>query len=334
MAKVKWAQVGTKHGHAAGKITALKGHPNVEVGGVFEPDADRRAELSAGDGPFSDATWIDNLDDILNDDSIAAVASESLNTESLDQTEALVNAGKHVWFDKPAGCNWEQWQRVVAEAEKSELLVQMGYMLRYHPGFKQVNDWIKSGFLGDVTSIRGHMSTSVDRARREEQGRTFKGGIFYDLGSHMLDQVVWMIGRPDKITSFLRNDSDADGVVDNSLTVFETDSAIAFLDISSFETRPTARRFEVYGTRGSAIILEPFEPGNRIRLCLDEARDGYIAGEQIVEVESRSRQALYEIALQAFLATIAGAQKRDRPHTHELDVQETLLRATGDIAEG
>ena len=150
MAKVKWAQVGTKHGHAAGKITALKGHPNVEVGGVFEPDADRRAELSAGDGPFSDATWIDNLDDILNDDSIAAVASESLNTESLDQTEALVNAGKHVWFDKPAGCNWEQWQRVVAEAEKSELLVQMGYMLRYHPGFKQVNDWIKSGFLGDV----------------------------------------------------------------------------------------------------------------------------------------------------------------------------------------
>ncbi len=41
-------------------------------------------------------------------------------------TEALVGAGQHVWFDKPAGCNWEQWQRVVAEAEKKELLVQMG----------------------------------------------------------------------------------------------------------------------------------------------------------------------------------------------------------------
>ena len=332
MAKIKWAQVGTKHGHAAGKIAALKGNPNVEVAGVFEPDTAQRDKLSSGNGAFSDATWFDSLDDILNDDSITAVASEDNNTESLDQTEALVGAGKHVWFDKPAGCDWEQWQRVVAEAEKKELLIQMGYMLRYHAGFKQLNDWIKSGFLGDVTSIRGHMSTSVDRERREAQGKTFKGGIFYDLGSHMLDQVVWMIGRPDKVTSFLRNDSDAQNVVDNSLTVFETDSAIAFLDISSFETRPAARRFEVYGTKGSAIILEPFEPGDRIRLCIDEARDGYLAGEQIVEVEGRSRQALYEIALQAFLATMSGAQKRDRPHTHELNVQETLLRATGDIA--
>ena len=33
-----------------------------------------------------------------------------------------------------------------------------------------------------------------------------------------------------------------------------------------------ARRFEVFGTKGSAILLEPFEPGGRIRLALDEAR--------------------------------------------------------------
>ncbi len=331
MAKIKWAQVGTKHGHAGGKITALEGNPNVEVAGVFEPDSAQRHAVSGGDGAFSSANWFDSLDDILNDDSIVAVASEGDNTESLDQTEALVDAGKHVWYDKPAGNDWEQWQRVIAEAEKKQLLVQMGYMLRYHAGFRQIDDWIRSGFMGDVTSIRGHMSTSVDRERREEQGQNFKAGIFYDLGPHMIDQVVWMIGRPDKITSFLRNDSDAKNVVDNTLTVYETDSAIAFLDISSFEARPAARRFEVYGTKASAIILEPFEPGPKIRLCIDEARDGYVAGDQIVEVEGRSRQALYEIALQAFLATISGAQKRDRPHTHELLVQETLLRATENI---
>ena len=331
MAKIKWAQVGTKHGHAGGKVIALKGNPNVEVAGVFEPDAAQRKAVSGGDGAFSDVEWFDSLEDILNDESIVAVASEGDNTESLDQTEALVDAGKHVWYDKPAGNDWAQWQRVIATAEEKELLVQMGYMLRYHAAFRQIDDWIKSGFLGTVTSIRGHMSTSVDRERREQQGRNFKAGIFYDLGPHMIDQVVWMIGRPDTVTSFLRNDSDAKDVVDNSLTVYETKDAIAFLDISSFETRPAARRFEVYGTRGSAIILEPFAPGPQIRLCIDEARDGYVAGDQIVEVEGRSRQALYEIALQAFLATIAGAQERDRPHTHELLVQETLLRAAGDI---
>lgn len=330
MEKTRWAQIGTKHGHAAGKILALQRNSNVEVAGVFEPDEERRDEVSK-DGPFADVLWFDGIEEILDDESIVAVASEGANLESLDQTEALVNAGKHVWYDKPAGNNWEQWQRVIATAEEKELLVQMGYMLRYHAGFRQIDQWIKSGFLGTVTSIRGHMSTNVDRTGRKAQGKLFKGGIFYDLGPHMIDQVVWMIGRPDKVTSFLRNDSDAEGVVDNSLTVYETDKAIAFLDISSFEARPPARRFEVYGTKGSAIILEPFEPGDKIRLCIDEARDGYPAGNQVVEVDGCSRQALYEIALQAFLATISGTQKPDRSYTHELLVQETLLRATGDI---
>ena len=39
------------------------------------------------------------------------------------------------------------------------------------------------------------------------------------------------------------------------------------------ETQPMARRFEVYGTAGSAILVEPFEPGSLIRLCLADASE-------------------------------------------------------------
>ena len=332
MAKVRWAQYGTKHGHAAGKAQALLTNPNVELAGIFEPDeSQRRAAINSG--RFGDVSWFDNESEILEDESIVAVASEGANVESLDQTERLVGAGKHVWYDKPAGCDWAQWQRVLEKSESQGTYLQMGYMLRYHAGFHQIADWVHGGFLGDVSSIRCHMSTSLATERRGALS-IFKGGIFYDLGSHMLDQVVWLLRRPTKVTPFLRNDSDAKDVVDNSLVVFEFEKAVAFLDISSFETRPAARRFEVYGSRGSAIILEPFEPGNRIRLCIDEARGGYLAGEQIVEVEGRSRQALYVLALQAFLRVIADAQERDRPISHELLVQETLLRGTGDIPGG
>jgi predicted dehydrogenase len=329
MSKTRWAQIGTKHGHAAGKLRALLTNPNVELAGVYEPDLARRKEVSEQDG-YKDARWFDDASEIHDDKTIVAVASEGSNMESLDQTDALVDAGKHVWHDKPAGCNWEQWQKVVATAEEKNLLIQLGYMFRYHAAFTQIDEWVKSGFLGDITSLRGHMSTSLPKDRRETL-TVFKAGIFFDLGAHMLDQVCWLLGRPHTISSFLRNDSDAKNVIDNSVTVYEFDKAIAFLDISSFEPRPAARRFEVYGTKGSAIILEPFEPGDKIRLCIDEARGGHPAGEQIVEVKGHSRQALYELALQSFLATIAGDKKRDRPVEHELLVQETLLRATGDI---
>ena len=325
------AQYGTKHGHARGKLQAMLVNPNVAVAGVFEPDTERRAQLQAGKTGFTDVHWYATAAEMLEDETIVAVASEGNNAESLAQTEEIVNAGKHVWYDKPAGENWSQWQRVIETAQEKSLLVQMGYMLRYHSAFKQVTDWGRNGFLGDVFSVRAHMSTNISREARTRISQHI-GGIFFDLGGHVLDQVLWMLGRPEKVTSFLRNDGGSvEPFKDNTLTVYEFEKAMAFISISALEPRPVARRFEVYGTEGSAIIVEPFEPGRTIRLCLNKAKDGYSQGEQFVETAGESRQRLYDLELDAFLATIAGTQPPDRPVSHELLVQETLLRATGVI---
>ena len=331
MAKIRMAQYGTKHGHARGKMQAMLLNPDVEVAGVFEPDTQQREKLQANGGTFADVHWYDNPEEMLSDASIVAIASEGNNAESLDQTEQIVNAGKHVWYDKPAGENWEQWQRVINTAQEKSLHVQMGYMLRYHSAFRQVAEWVHTDFLGDVFSVRAHMSTNIPHESRTRISQHI-GGIFFDLGGHVLDQVLWLLGRPEKVTSFLRNDgSSVEPFKDNTLTVYEFERAMAFISISALEPRPMARRFEVYGTEGSAIIVEPFEPGLKIRLCLESARDGYTQGEQIVAIDGESRQRTYELELDAFLATIAGEQPPDRPATHELLVQETLLRATGVI---
>ena len=331
MAKIRMAQYGTKHGHARGKMQAMLVNPDVEVAGVFEPDAQQREKQQSGGGTFADVHWYDDVEEMLSDETIVAIASEGNNAESLDQTEQIVNAGKHVWYDKPAGENWEQWQRVINTAQEKSLHVQMGYMLRYHSAFKQVAEWVHSGFLGDVFSVRAHMSTNISYESRTRISQHI-GGIFFDLGGHVLDQVLWLLGRPEKVTSFLRNDGGSvEPFKDNTLTVYEFESAMAFISISALEPRPVARRFEVYGSEGSAIIVEPFEPGLNIRLCLETAKGGYSQGEQIVEIAGESRQRTYELELDAFLATLAGAQSPDRPVSHELLVQETLLRATGVI---
>ena len=328
MAQIRMAQYGTKHGHAGGKFMAMQSNAEVEVVGVFEPDAERRRQVEA-EGPFQGAHFFADKGELLQDDGIVAIASEGGNAESLDQTEEIVAAGKHVWYDKPAGDDWAQWQRVVARAQEQELLIQMGYMFRYHDGFQQIARWARSGMLGDIFAVRAHMSTSVGAESVQFISRNHRGGIFYDLSGHMLDQVVWLLGRPGKVSSFLRSDSGlGPEAMDNNLGVFEYDNAMAFVDIAAMETAPTARRFEVYGNRGSAI-MEPLEPATRIRLCLKEAQEGYAAGEQFVPLRVQTRQQLYEEELVAFLATIRGEQAPDRSVDHELAVQETVLRGTG-----
>jgi len=332
MADIRMAQYGTKHGHASGKLKAMQDNTDVEVVGVYEPDMERRKALEEGGGIWEGVHWFESEDEMLGDDSVMAVASEGLNSESLAQTEAIVSAGKHVWYDKPAGEDWPRWQKVVETAAEAGVYIQMGFMLRYHDGFSRIADWSRSGLLGSIYNVRAHMSTSIPVSAREVIN-VHRGGIFFDLSGHMLDQVVWLLGRPEKVTAFLRSDSgELPGFADNTLGVFEYERAMAWVDIAAMESRPMARRFEVYGTRGSAILIEPFEPGHTVRLCLEEAAEGFVEGEQSVSVEGWSRQQLYEKELEAFVGVVRDGKEPDRPREHELLVQETLLRATGIIA--
>src|SRR5919198_3124225 len=124
-------------------------------------------------------------------------------------------------------------------AVEQKLYVQMGYMYRYHPGFMDVAERVHSGELGQVFEIRAHMSTSIDLAERREQSR-HRGGILYDLGGHMLDQVVWLLGRPVRVHTVLRNDATPElpSYADNTVSVLEFDRALAIVDIAAMEPRP------------------------------------------------------------------------------------------------
>ena len=108
---------------------------------------------------------------------------------------------------------------------------------------------------------------------------------------------------------------------------WEGNDAMTIVDIAAMEPRPAARRFEVYGDEGSAI-MEPFEPAETLRLCLARAKDGYPAGVSVLKLEARPR---YVASLAAFIQDVRREKQPDRSLDHELTVQETLLRATGAI---
>ena len=324
---IRMAQYGTKHGHAEGVLQVMLENTDVEVVGVHEPDVERREELQGrGTTPWSAVRWLDKSE-ILDDPSIVAVSSEGMNAESLLQTEEIIDAGKHVFYDKPAGDDYAHFQRVVAKARERGLLIQLGYMFRYHDGFSRIAEWAKSGFLGHVFAIRAHMSTTIDEDAHRRLS-VHPGGVFYDLAGHVLDQIVWTLGKPDTVTSFMRRDvSTVEGFTDNGLAVFEYESAMATIDIAGMEPSPTARRYEVYGDRGSAI-MEPYEPADTLRLCLAEPSGSFPAGVSTVKLEDRRR---YVASLEAFVKDLRGEKEPDRSLDHELLVQETLLRATGRI---
>jgi predicted dehydrogenase len=307
--------LGTRHGHAAGKWLALCSNPHVEPVGIYDPDP-LRVER------FPNARWLGSADELLHDPTVEAIAVEARNHQSLPLAQAAIHANKHLWFDKPAGDDWPAFQQLMGAAAERSRHVQMGYMFRYSPAFVRIAQMARSGELGELFAVRAHMSTNVDLAERREQSRHV-GGILYDLGGHMLDQIVWLLGRPLRISRVLQNVATPEipSYSDNTVAVLEFATAVAIVDIAAMEPTPTARRFEVYGTRGSAI-LEPFDPVRTLRVT------GHV-----LEVGPVERQSLYERELDAFIEVIQGRRAPDRPPPHELLVQETLLRTTGRLGD-
>ena len=334
---IRIAQYGVGHGHAAGKMHALRQNPAVQVAGVFEPDSGLRAQAER-QRPYEGVHWYRTSAEMLDDPSMVAIAIEGRNADSLPMAIESAKAGKHLWYDKPAGEDWALYQELIDVVRQRALVLQMGYMFRYQDAFQKLAQWVRGGLLGDVFSIRGHMSNWIPvqggAFTRATIGQHHVGGMLYDLSGHMLDQVLWLMHdeRPAKVHAFMRNDNtpEVPQFQDNTLGVYEFGRAMAMIDIAAMEVQPVQRRFEVYGVRGSAI-LDPMEPCPTIKLILDDARDGFQKGAQMVPTAGTTRQQSYGLELEGFLPAIRGERAPDRPLEHETLVQETLLRANGHI---
>ena len=325
---MRFAQYGISHDHAAGKARVIRESAQAELAGVYEPSPQVRDTLGS-DPAYEGVHWFSSKEEMLEDDGIAAIAAEGEIFQNVGFAREAVEHGKHVWLDKPAGDDLDAFRWVVEIARERGLMVQLSYMWRYHPGFRFIMEWARSGRLGEVFSIRGRISSwpgSEDRWKLWDSRGVRAGGIMFIVGCHLIDIIVAILGRPRRVTRFSRHDGgDPPWFPDNTAAVFEYTGAMAtvesaYLEVSSVESR----RLEVYGTRGSAI-LEPFEPP-ALRLCLDRARDGYAKGWQTVPIPHRRR---YYAGLDSLLAAIRGDSPPERSLDHELTVQDTLLRAIG-----
>ncbi len=320
--RIKIGQIGVGHAHAT-KLAVYRQSPDYEVVGIVEldPELRKRAETM---GAFRDLPWM-TQEQLLNVPGLEAVTVETRVSDSLAAAEACIAAGKHVHLDKPAGQSLPQFRRILDAAARQRLLVQMGYMFRYNPGVVLLREFLKKGWLGEPFEVHGVIS-KVTPPETRRQWASFPGGVMFDLGSHLVDLVVGLLGKPQRVDPFLRHSSAADdGLVDNGLVVFSYPKALASVKSTALEVEGMDRRhLVVCGTEGTFHIQPLDDPAARVALAT--ARDKYRKGYQDLRFPKYERY----VADAADMAKILrGEKKADFSCEHDLAVQETLLRASG-----
>ncbi|HUE72696.1 MAG TPA: Gfo/Idh/MocA family oxidoreductase [Pirellulaceae bacterium] len=319
-APIKIGQIGVGHAHAS-KLAVYRQSADYEVVGIVEPDEKLR-QAAQSQVPYKDLPWM-TQEQLLNQPGLQAVLVETRVRDLLDTAEACMSAGKHIHLDKPAGESLPQFARILESAERQKLLVQMGYMFRYNPGFLKLKEFIKSGWLGEIFEVHAVMSKVVPPAERKRLAE-YPGGILFELGCHVVDLVIGILGKPKEVSGFHQHASPLDDtLLDNMLAVFTYDKASASVKSSAQEVDGFARRhLTVCGTEGTFHIQPLDDP--RGRLTLSRPRGEYQAGYQDVPLPKYTR---YVDDAADMARVIRGEKAGDFSYEHDLAVQESLLRA-------
>jgi predicted dehydrogenase len=323
-AKIKSAQIGTKHAHASGKIGTMRKFSDLyDFVAVVEPD-DARWDAVKNSEPYKGVRRISEAE-LLKNDEVQLIAVETEVRDLLDTAERCVDAGKHIHLDKPAGEDLAHFSKILEKASSQELNVQMGYMFRYNPGFQFLFRAIRSGWLGEIFEVHTVMSKKVnDNTRR--QLNEYPGGTMFELGCHIIDALITAIGPPDKVTAFTRRTRKSDPLADNQLAVFEYPIATATVRSSVVEVAGGGRRqFVACGTKGTIEIL-PLETPHLV-MTLEKPQGEFKAGRQTVTLPKLGGR--YDGDFLDLAQVLHGEKKSDFPPKHDLAVQKAVLEASG-----
>lgn len=193
-------------------------------------------------------------------------------------------------------------------------------------------DHIKNGDLGEIYSINAEMST-FHSAPYKKWLKNFGGGIMYILGSHLVDLIIYIMGEPKKITTYLkRTGADNIDLEDNNLAVLEYDKALARIFVSSVEVNGWGRRqLMVSGSRGTVNIMPLENDCHMTYANTTNSTDPYKDMKETVDINDVPKNCRYDDMMKDFYAYIQGTKQNPFTYEHDYLVQKTLDEIVGGV---
>lgn len=224
----------------------------MEIAAIVTANADRQARaqrdypearvLPSADALFADPTAID----------LVVVATP--NSSHLALGLAAIQAGLPVVVDKPFAPTSDEARQLIEAAATANVPLTIFQNRRWDSDFRTLQALVSAGALGEIIRFesryeryRPAVNTS---AWRERAGEQEAGGLLFDLGAHLIDQALHLLGDP--VTIYAESDARRPGaqVDDDTFVALRfANGAVAHLWMSVLVRQP-GPRYRVIGARG------------------------------------------------------------------------------------
>jgi predicted dehydrogenase len=293
---------------------------------LVDLDPQARATFAAR---YPDAVVGDDFDDVLADPQVDAVVVATPVPTHYALAKRALDAGKHVFVEKPPAMRAEEMEDLCALAEERGLALMPGHLLLYHPGVRKLKELVDSGELGDVLCVYGNRQ-NLGIIRKDENA-------LWSLGVHDLSVILYLLDEePSEVyahgSSFLNP-----GVEDVVFCYLRFPSGkIAHMHLSWLDPHKM-RRITVVG-REKMVVFDDMELERKITVYEKgpwqpaatygewQTRTGDIYSPKLPNAEP------LRLECQHFLALVRGEGDRMRPARDGLTVVRALEQLQSSLA--
>jgi predicted dehydrogenase len=252
---------------------------------------------------YPDARTTTNFGDVLADDSVDAVVIATPVPTHYALAKQALEAGKHVFVEKPPAMRAAEMDELVALADARDLVLMPGHLLLYHPGVLKVKELIDKGVLGDVLCVYGNR-VNLGIVRSNENA-------LWSLGVHDLSVILYLLDEDPELATAQGSASIHPGVEDVVFCFLRFPSGkIAHMHLSWLDPHKM-RKMTVVG-REKMVVFDDMEPERKVTVYEKRAGSngelfsGDISIPKIETTEPLRRECAY------FLELIAGEHDKSK----------------------
>jgi predicted dehydrogenase len=232
---------------------------------------------------------------------------------------AAVEAGRHVYVEKPIATNLADARALVDAWRRAGTVGVAGLNYRLHPHYRRARELIRAGAVGELVGARSVFSLPGAVGQPEwKRSREAGGGVLLDLGSHHADLVHFLFGEPVREAfAELRSQRGEDDSATLELRLASGLLVQSLFSLSAVDEE----RFEVYGTEGKLTVDRCYaldvevRPATRERDRLRRLGRGLRSLRHASFMVTRTRapacEPSYPLALERFAAAVRGETRAE-----------------------
>lgn len=206
---INWAIIG------CGDVTEIKSGPglykskNSNLLGVYNRTLSKAEDYARRHGI---SRIYKSVNELLSDDDIDVVYIATPPSTHYEYTIKTLNSNKIPYIEKPMVTNYLDAENIQNLATKKNITPYVAFYRRGLDKFIKIKEILDSGVIGDVKIVNVTQLMKVDELEKDEKTRPWRvipeisgGGKFLDVGTHVLDCLIWFLGEIESISGLVEN---------------------------------------------------------------------------------------------------------------------------------